>query len=69
MRFTTRVGEFCVDEIEKVKIESVVPDARVEACLAALREHVATGHIGDGRLFVLPVERSIRIRNGEEGPQ
>ncbi len=67
MRFTTRVGEFCVDEIEKIKIEAVVPDKLVEPCIKALRAHVTTGHIGDGRIFVLPVERSICIRTGEEG--
>ena len=60
--FTTRVGEFVVDEIEKVKLDLVVEDEQVDAVIAKIKEKAETGHPGDGRIFVLPVERSIKIR-------
>jgi nitrogen regulatory protein P-II 1 len=66
MKFTTRVGEFCVDEIEKVKVEAVVDDSKVDDVIGAIRGVASTGHIGDGRIFVMPVERSLKIRTGEE---
>ena len=62
LTFTTRVGEFVVDEIEKVKIESVVDDGDVERVIETIRRSAETGNPGDGRIFVIPVERSIRIR-------
>ena len=63
IKFTTRVGEFCVDEIEKVEI--VIDDVLEDAAIAAIKESADTGHMGDGRIFVLPVERSIKIRTEE----
>lgn len=66
LKFTTRVGEFVVDEIEKVKIESVVDDGDVDKVIATIRKYAETGNPGDGRIFVLPVEQSIRIRTVEE---
>jgi Nitrogen regulatory protein PII len=62
LKFTTRVGEFCVDEIEKTKIEVVVEDDLLEGAVSTIRETATTGNIGDGRIFVLPVERSMKIR-------
>lgn len=62
LRFTTRTGEFCVDELEKTKIEIVVEDDRVESVIDNIRNVAATGNIGDGRIFVIPVEASMRIR-------
>ena len=63
LRFTNRVGEFVVDEIEKVKIESVVEDSDVDRVIDTIRRVAETGNPGDGRIFVIPVERSIRIRS------
>lgn len=63
LRFTNRVGEFVVDEIEKVKIESVVEDSDVDLVIDTIRRVSETGNPGDGRIFIIPVERSIRIRS------
>lgn len=63
LRFTNRVGEFVVDEIEKVKIESVVDDSDVDRVIETIRRVAETGNPGDGRIFIIPVERSIRIRS------
>ena len=63
LRFTNRVGEFVVDEIEKVKIESVVEDSDVDRVIDTIKRVAETGNPGDGRIFVIPVERSIRIRS------
>lgn len=62
LKFTTRVGEFIVDEIEKVKLEIVVDDEQENSVINTIQKYAATGHIGDGRMFVTPVEKSIRIR-------
>ena len=59
---TTRVGSTVIDEIEKVKIETVIDDDMEESCIDAVISAANTGHYGDGRIFVLPVERSIRVR-------
>lgn len=59
---TNRVGEFLVDELEKVKLEIVVDDDMVDTVVSAVRGVADTGHPGDGRMFILPVEASIRIR-------
>ncbi len=66
LTFTTRVGEFVVDEIEKVKVESVVEDQDVERTVDTIRRFAETGSPGDGRIFIIPVERSIRIRSGDD---
>lgn len=64
--FTTRVGEFIVDEIEKVKVETVVDDDIVGKVVDRIKACAETGHPGDGRIFIIPVERSIRIRSDPE---
>ncbi len=61
-----RGAEYVVDFLPKVKIEVVVPDADVERCVDAIIKSARTGKIGDGKIFVLPVERVVRIRTGEE---
>ena len=61
-----RGAEYVVDFLPKVKIEVVVPDADVERCVDAIIKSARTGKIGDGKIFVTPVERVIRIRTGEE---
>jgi nitrogen regulatory protein P-II 1 len=51
----------------KVKVEAVVPDARVEGVVTAISTAARTGSVGDGKIFVLPVDDAIRIRTGERG--
>ena len=65
LKFTTRVGEFVVDEIEKVKIEVVIADEDLDRVITTIRRFSETGNPGDGRIFVIPVEQSIRIRTVE----
>lgn len=61
-----RGAEYVVDFIPKVKIEIVVPADRVDQVVEKIRESANTGKIGDGKIFVLPVERVVRVRTGEE---
>jgi nitrogen regulatory protein P-II 1 len=51
----------------KVKVEAVVPDARVEGVVEAILKSARTGEVGDGKIFVSPVETAYRIRTGEKG--
>ena len=62
-----RGAEYTVEFHPKVKLEIVVPDERVEKVTLALREAAGAGKIGDGKIFVLPVENAVRIRTGEAG--
>jgi nitrogen regulatory protein P-II 1 len=62
-----RGAEYVVDFLPKVKVEIVVPDERLEACVEAIQKAARTGRIGDGKIFVLNVEEAIRIRTGETG--
>ena len=64
-----RGAEYQVDLIPKVKIELVIDDAQVADVVAAVQKEAATGRIGDGKIFVLEVEQSVRIRTGETGPE
>ncbi|MDI6866101.1 P-II family nitrogen regulator [Methanoculleus sp.] len=57
-----------VDLIPKLKIEMVVKDADVERIIRIVRAHARTGRPGDGRIFVLPIERICRVRTDEEDP-
>jgi nitrogen regulatory protein P-II 1 len=57
-----------VDFVAKVKVEIVVEDSMVERVVAVILEQARTGKIGDGKVFVLPVESVYRIRTGEQGP-
>ena len=66
LKFTNRVGEFVIDEIEKVKVEVVIDDADLDRVIQTIRMSSETGNPGDGRIFVIPVEQSIRIRTVEE---
>jgi nitrogen regulatory protein PII len=60
-----RGQEYAVTLLPKMEIEIVVPDATADAVIAAIIESARTGQIGDGRVFVLPVEASYKIRTGE----
>lgn len=59
--------EYEVDLLPKVKIETVVPDARLEEVAQAVAQAARTGKIGDGKIFVYEVLDAIRIRNGDTG--
>ncbi|RJR49227.1 MAG: P-II family nitrogen regulator [Desulfobacteraceae bacterium] len=61
-----RGAEYVVDFLPKIKIEVVVPKELLPRVLGAIKENAHTGQIGDGKIFVLPVEKAIRIRTGEE---
>jgi nitrogen regulatory protein PII len=56
-----------VDFIPKIKLEMVLADDRVSEVVEAIRNAANTGKIGDGKIFVLPVEQAIRVRTGETG--
>ena len=63
-----RGGEsYTVDMLPKVKVEVVVSDEKVDAVVKIICEAAATGNIGDGKLFVMPVTDAIRVRTGERG--
>jgi len=62
-----RGAEYVVDFIPKVKIELVVPADQVDLVVEKIRNAANTNKIGDGKIFVTPVERVIRVRTGEEG--
>jgi nitrogen regulatory protein P-II 1 len=62
-----RGAEYVVDFLPKVKIEIVLPDDLVERAVNAIRNAAQTARIGDGKIFVSPVEEAIRIRTGETG--
>jgi nitrogen regulatory protein P-II 1 len=62
-----RGAEYVVDLIPKLKLELVVPDAAAEKVALQLAEAAHSGRLGDGKIFVLPVEDAIRIRTGERG--
>ncbi|SDU03364.1 nitrogen regulatory protein P-II family [Verrucomicrobium sp. GAS474] len=60
-----RGSEYTVDFLPKVKIELVTPESKVDAVVKAILASAKTGKIGDGKVFVLPVEQAIRIRTDE----
>jgi len=60
-----RGAEYVVDFLPKVKLEVVVEDGIVDRVLEAIANAAKTGRIGDGKIFVLPVEKAVRIRTGE----
>jgi nitrogen regulatory protein P-II 2 len=62
-----RGAEYAVNFVPKVKIEIVVPSESVQKTLDAISSAAKTGQIGDGKVFVTPVEQSLRIRTGETG--
>jgi nitrogen regulatory protein PII len=64
-----RGAEYVVDFLPKLKLEIAVADDRVEAVVDAIAEAAVSGRIGDGKIFVAPVEQAIRIRTGEQGDE
>ena len=63
-----RGAEYVVDFLPKVKIEAAVADDLVDRTIEAIEGSARTGKIGDGKIFVAPLEQVIRIRTGETGP-
>ena len=62
-----RGSEYTVDFLPKIKLELVIPDERAEAAVAAIAKSAKTGKIGDGKVFVSPVDEAVRIRTEERG--
>jgi len=62
-----RVGEYWVDFLPKLKIEVVVLDEDVSKILHAIANSARTGEMGDGKIFVFPLDNAVRIRTGEDG--
>lgn len=66
MRYSESRG-FIPKFFAKSRVEIVLEDERVEEVVAAIRAVCATGHTGDGKVFVLPVDEAVRVRTGERG--
>jgi len=64
-----RGAEYTVDLVPKIKVEVVIADTGVAAAVEAIMRAAKTGEIGDGKIFVIPVESVVRIRTGEKGDQ
>ena len=62
-----RVGEYRVDLLPKLKVEVVVTDEDVTPALSAITRSAKTGEIGDGKIFIIPVDDAVRIRTGDSG--
>jgi len=62
-----RGSEYTIEFVPKLKIEIVVAEENVDKVVEAVREAASTGKIGDGKIFVLPIDETIRIRTGERG--
>lgn len=64
-----RGAEYVVDFIPKIKMEIAVSDERVNIVAETIQNAAKTGRIGDGKIFVLPLEEAVRIRTGEKGSE
>jgi nitrogen regulatory protein P-II 1 len=64
-----RGAEYIVDFLPKIKIELVVADDRAESCIEAICNSARTGKIGDGKIFVTNIEKTVRIRTGEQNDE
>jgi nitrogen regulatory protein P-II 1 len=64
-----RGAEYVVDFLPKTKLEMVVKEEQLARCIEAITKAARTGKIGDGKIFVYPVEQVIRIRTGETGQE
>ena len=63
-----RGAEYSVDFLPKVKIQILAPEDKVRQVVDTILQTARTGKIGDGKIFILPVEEVVRIRTGEKGP-
>ncbi len=64
-----RGAEYVVDFLPKIKLELVLPDELVDKAVEAIIGSAKTGRIGDGKIFILPMDEAIRIRTGEKGEE
>ena len=64
-----RGSEYTVDFLPKIKLEIVLPDGQIQAAIEVITKAAHTGKIGDGKIFVLPLETAIRIRTDEQGDE
>jgi nitrogen regulatory protein P-II 1 len=64
-----RGAEYVVDFLPKIKIEVMVDDGQATKACQVIEESARTGRIGDGKIFVLPVDEAVRIRTGERGSE
>jgi nitrogen regulatory protein P-II 1 len=64
-----RGAEYQVDFVPKARVEAVVHDEQLDGVIDAIVKSARTGKIGDGKVFVLPIEEVVRIRTGESGPE
>ena len=62
-----RGAEYVVDFVPKIKLETAVPDARVDIIVEAISDAARTDKVGDGKIFVTPLDHTVRIRTGEIG--
>ena len=62
-----RGAEYVVDFLPKLKLDIAVPDEQVDAAVEAIADAAASGRFGDGKIFVQPLDKAVRIRTGEEG--
>ena len=62
-----RGAEMYITLLHKIKIEVVVPDSLVECVVTKVSEGIRTGEVGDGKIFVIPIDDAIRVRTGESG--
>lgn len=58
-------AEYIVDFLPKIKIEMIISDSIVDSALEAIKQSARTGKVGDGKIFVSPVEQAVRIRTGD----
>ena len=64
-----RGAEYVVDFIPKTKLEIAIDDSLIDSAIEAISQAANSGKIGDGKIFVTPLEQAIRIRTGESGPE
>jgi nitrogen regulatory protein P-II 1 len=62
-----RGAEYTVNLLDKIKIETVIPDGQLDAAIEAVARAARTGEVGDGKIFVFPVADAVRVRTGERG--
>ncbi len=64
-----RAGEYCVDFLPKVRLDMILNDKDVETAINTIAEAARTGHNGDGKIFIYPVEDVVRVSSGERGTE
>ena len=62
-----RGAEYTVNLLDKIKIETIIPDSQLDDAIQAITTAARTGEVGDGKIFVFPVADAVRVRTGERG--